>query len=84
MGLTRFEQIHRFFSMNATNTKQQPANAPWFYKIELVADRIRTACRNFYYPSSHIIIDEAMIPFKDRSPDMIKLKNKPIDVSYKL
>jgi Transposase IS4 len=83
MGLTRFEQIHRFFSMNATNA-ERPANTPWFYKIQPIADRIRAACRDSYYPSSHITIDEAMVPFKGRSPDTVKLKNKPIDVGYKL
>jgi Transposase IS4 len=34
MGLKRFQQIHRFFSLNHENTTQpRPLNAPWFYRI---------------------------------------------------
>jgi Transposase IS4 len=32
MGRIRFEQIHRYFSMNAVNT--EPQEKPWFYKIQ--------------------------------------------------
>jgi predicted acylesterase/phospholipase RssA len=82
MGRIRFEQIHRYFSINAVNTESQ--EKPWFCKIQPIADRVRAACRNAYYPSSNIAIDEAMIPFKGRSPNIVKLKHKPIDVSYKV
>jgi Transposase IS4 len=84
IGEVRFEQIHRYFSINAANAESQSTERPWFYKIQPVADRIRAACRNAYYPSSHIAIDEAMVPFEGRSPDTVKLKHKPIDVGYKL
>jgi Transposase IS4 len=71
--------------MNMTDTEsQQPPDTPWFHKIQPIADRIRAACRSSYYPSSHISIDEAMIPFKGRSIHTVKLKAKPIDVSYKV
>jgi hypothetical protein len=32
----------------------------------------------------YIAIDEAMMPFKGRSRDIIKIKGKPIDTGYKL
>ena len=84
MGLKRFQQIHRFFSLNDENTVPQPPSAPWFHRIQRVSDLIRAACRNVYYPSSHIAIDEAMVAFKGRSKDTVKLKNKPIDTGYKI
>jgi len=84
LSLKRFEQIHRFFSLNSKNTIPLPTNTPWFYRIQRISDLIRTACRNAYYPSSHITIDEAMVAFKGRSKDTIKLKNKPINTGYKL
>jgi hypothetical protein len=82
MGLKRFEQIHRFFSLNSSPTT--PSNAPWFYRVQAVAELIRTACQNAYCPSSHLAIDEAMVAFKCRSRDIIKIKGKPIDTGYKL
>lgn len=81
MNRNRFKLIHRYFSIN---NAPPPLNAPWFYQIQRVADLIRTACRNAYYPSSHITIDEAMVAFAGHSKDTIKLKNKPIHTGYKL
>jgi Transposase IS4 len=84
LSLKRFEQIHRFFSLNSKNTIPLPINTPWFYRIQRISDLIRTACQNAYYPFSHIIINEAMVAFKGRLKDIIKLKNKPINTGYKL
>ena len=81
MGQKRYEQIHRFFSLNS---KPRLPNAPWFYRIQRVSELLRTACRQAYSPSSNIAIDEAMVAFKGRSRDTIKIKNKPIDTGYKL
>ena len=81
MGCTRFELIHRFFSPYAAPF---PQNAPWFYRIQRIADLIRNACRNSYTPSSNIAIDEAMVAFEGRSKHTVKLKNKPIDTGYKV
>jgi Transposase IS4 len=84
IGLNRFKQIHRFFSLNDENTVSPPSNAPWYHRIQRVSDLIRAACRNAYIPSSHIAIDEAMVAFAGRSKDIVKLKNKPINIGYKL
>jgi Transposase IS4 len=80
----RFEQIHRFFSLNDENTIPPPPNAPWFHRIQRISELIRQACQDAYTPSSHIAIDEAMVAFKGRSKDTVKLKGKPIDTGYKL
>ncbi|KAF7502237.1 hypothetical protein GJ744_006420 [Endocarpon pusillum] len=58
MSRHRFELVYRFFS---THSAPAPPNAPWFYRIQRLADLIRTACRNSYYPSSYIAIDKAMV-----------------------
>ncbi len=81
MGRNRFEQIHHYFSANSAPAQ---LNAPWFYRIQRIADLIRTACQNAYIPSSHITIDEAMVAFEGRSNHTVKLKNKPITDDYKL
>jgi Transposase IS4 len=85
MSIKRFEQIRRFFSLNNnTAPLTTPYPLPWFYRIQRVSDLIRTACRTAYSPSSHIAIDEAMVPFEGRSRDIIKIKGKPVDTGYKL
>jgi Transposase IS4 len=82
MGIKRSQQIHRFFSLNSNPIT--PSYAPWFYRIQAVAELIRTACQNAYHPSSYVAIDEAVVAFKGRSRDIIKIKGKPIDTGYKL
>ena len=85
MSIVRFEQIRRFFSLdNNTAPSITPYLQPWFYRIQRVSDLIRTACRTAYSPSSHIAIDEAMVPFEGRSRHIIKIKRKPINTGYKL
>jgi hypothetical protein len=44
---------------------------------------ILVASQNFYVPSLNITIDEVMILFTGRSVHIIKMKQKPIDESYK-
>ena len=83
MAFKRYEQIFRYFSLDEKTTPPPP-NAPWFHRIQRVADLIRTACQHSYYPSSHIAIDEAMVAFRGRSKHTVKLKNKPIDTGYKI
>jgi len=85
MSIIRFDQIRRFFSLdNDIAPSTTPSPLPWFYRIQRVSDLIRTAYRTAYSLSSHIAIDEAMVPFEGRSRDIIKIKGKPIDTGYKL
>jgi Transposase IS4 len=82
MGLKRFEQIRRFFSLKATISPF--TNAPWFYRVQRVSELVRNACKKAYKPFSYISIDEAMVAFQGRLKDTIKIKNKPINKGYKL
>jgi hypothetical protein len=38
IGIKRFQQIHRYFSLNSNPIT--PSNAPWFYRIQAVAELI--------------------------------------------
>ena len=67
MTFFRFKQLHRYFTVDDENTNPRPADAPWFNKLQPIADKLRKNCRNSYRPSSHITIDEAMIPFTELS-----------------
>ena len=45
---------------------------------------LRTACKRMWHLGTHIAIDEAMIAYRGRSPDTIKIKNKPISEGFKV
>jgi hypothetical protein len=81
MSRDRWEQIHRFWCIN--NAPRQPED-PWWYKIEPIMTGIRQRCREAFLPSSWISIDESMIAFSGRSPDTVKMPNKPIKQGYKV
>jgi hypothetical protein len=82
MGLKRFQQIHRFFSLNSDLVT--PTNTPWFYHLQPIANLIHTACQNAYKPSFYIAINEAIIAFKGWLKHIIKIKGKPINTGYKI
>ena len=81
MNRVRFVLIHYFFS---TNNVSSSLNVFWFYRIQYITDLIRTVYRNFYYFSFNIVINKVMIVFKSRLKYTIKLKNKSINIDYKL
>jgi Transposase IS4 len=84
MSKYRFEQLHRYFTINDEHTNPRPIDAPWSNKLQPFADVLRANCRNSYCPSFHIAIDEAMIPFTGRSKHTVKIKNELINKGYKL
>jgi Transposase IS4 len=84
MGLKRFEQLHRYFTVNDEDTHSRPPGAPWYNKLQPIADDLRAACKDSYSLFSHISIDEAMVFCEGRIKHTVKLKNKPIDTGYKI
>lgn len=81
MPKTRWEQIHRFFTVNACG--REPGQ-PWFYKLEPLASRMREnwgkACR----PTTWLAVDEMMIAFTGRCAYTTKLLKKPIKEGFKM
>jgi Transposase IS4 len=84
LSLKRFKQIHRYFTLRDRSINPPQENESFVWPVDRVIVIIR---RNFYtnwLPSSYISIDEAMIPFRDRSLHKVKMKNKPISEGYKV
>jgi Transposase IS4 len=57
---------------------------PFWHKLEPFANHIRDTNKRLYTPSTHVIIDEAMLAFRGRTLHITKLKNKLIKEGYKV
>jgi Transposase IS4 len=84
LGLNRFEQIHRYFTLRDRSVQLQQEDESFAWSVEPIASIIRRNYCTNWTPSSHLAIDEAMIPYQGRSIHKVKLKNKPISEGYKV
>ena len=81
MGKNRWDQIHRFLTINADESV--PSDALIWTKLEPVNLIIRKNCQEATQPATWSSIDEGMIAFRGRSVYKVKMKNKPIDEGFK-
>ena len=81
MSRNRWQQIHRFLTINA-GTQQRLD--PWYWKLEPIVSEIRRNCHQNMTPPSWFAVDEIVIPFTGRSVHTIKIKNKPMKEGYKM
>ena len=84
MSLKRFEQIHRYFTLRDRSIHPPQATDSFFWPVEPISSIIRQNCKTNWCPSTHLAIDEAMIPYQGRSLHKVKLKNKPVSEGYKV
>jgi len=80
----RFEQIHRYFTLRDGSIHPLREGESFAWRVEPVATIIRQNCSTNWLPSSHLAIDEAMVPYTGRTLHKVKLKNKPIKEGYKI
>jgi len=80
MGRNRWEQIHRFFTINSQPRKPDD---PWWFKIDPILSNIRSNCQKVVTLGSWVSIDEIMVAFQGRTIHKIKALNKPIKEGYK-
>jgi len=84
LSLKRFQQIHRYLTLRDGSIHPQENGECFAWSVEPIASIIRRNCSANWTPSSHLAIDEAMIPYQGRSKHTVKLKNKPISEGYKV
>jgi Transposase IS4 len=84
LGLKRFDQIHRYFTIRDEVSWPKQINEPFTWRLEPIANLIRQNCRQNWSPSSHLCIDEAMVSFRGRTIYKTKMKNKPISEGFKI
>ena len=83
MGKNRFGQLHRYFTIRDTTISPRRNDEGFWWHLEPVASMIRLACHQSWELSSHLTIDEAIIPFRGNSSHTVKMKNKPIQEGFK-
>ena len=84
LSRTRFEQIHRYFTIRDGSVYPPFPNENFTWHLEPVATKIRLSYQQNWSPGSHLTIDESMIPYRGRSEHTVKMKNKPISEGYKV
>lgn len=84
MSKNRFDQLRRYVHLRDKFTQPKTVVEGFQWKVEPVASTIRTNCMRFWFPATHVVIDESMLPFCGRSEDTIKMKNKPIEEGFKV
>jgi Transposase IS4 len=84
MTLRRYDQIHRYFTLRngAIDAKKKEETFAW--KVEPVATLVKQNCRALWSPSSHLAVNKAMIAYRGRTRDKVKLPNKLIKKEYKV
>jgi hypothetical protein len=84
MGVERFDQIHRYFTIQDASIYPRRADEDFTWKLEPMANMTRLSFQQNWLPGSHLAIDESMIPFRGNSDHTVKMKNKPISEGYKV
>ena len=84
MSKTRFAELHRYLHLRDKYTHSKIEQEDFQWKVEPVATIIHTNCQQNWLPATHVTIDEAMLPFRGRSEDTIKMKNKLIEEGFKV
>jgi Transposase IS4 len=84
MGMSRWEQIHRFLSIRDEVIFPILPGESWYYKLEPVASQIRQNCERTVIPYSWVSVDEGMILFQGRSRHTVKLRDKSIEEGFKV
>jgi len=82
MSLTRFQQIKRYF--HVADPRIELTAKLWYHKLEPLASQLQERFRQFFIPSTKVVIDEMMIRFCGRSAHTVKMKNKLIKQGYKV
>ncbi len=54
------------------------------WKVEHVAAIVKKNCQALWFPSSYLAVDEAMVSYRGRFVDKVKLPNKLIKEGYKV
>jgi Transposase IS4 len=63
LSLERFQQIHRYFTLRDRSVRPQEIGESFAWPVKPVTTLVRQNCSTNWIPSSHLAIDEAIIPF---------------------
>lgn len=83
MGLTRFEQLQRYFHISGPLPNDNSPHS-WHTKVDPLITQVMLASRTLQMISSYASIDEAMIRYTGHSRDTFKMKHKPTQEGFKM
>jgi Transposase IS4 len=84
ISLTRYDQIHRYFTLRNGESNPRKDGETFAWKVEPIGSIIRQNCQKLWNPSSYLAIDESMVAYRGRTHHKVKLPNKPIKEGYKV
>ena len=84
MSLTRFQQIHRYFTLRDKSVHPRQEGETFAWPVEPIASIVKQNCSTLWVSSSYLAIDEVMIHYQGRMHHKVKLPNKPISEGYKV
>ena len=79
MGLTRFEEIKRYFHVTPPDAPQEPAIG----RRLRILEQLRQSSRRYRVPSKYVSLGECMIRAARASKDTYKIPCKPIGQGFK-
>ena len=85
MGLTRFEEIERYFHVTPPDAPQESATGRrlWQNKVEPILEQLRQSSKRYRVPSKYASLGECMIRAAGASKDTYKMPCEPIGQGFK-
>lgn len=84
IGIRRYCEIRRFLHISMPQDTANLSRKDWWKKMEPLSSHLRQRSKDLFQPSTHVSVDEMMIPFTGRSRHTVKIPSKPIPVGYKI
>ena len=82
----RFEQIDRFFHISESQFQAETTQnlQQIFEKLEPLASVLRKRCAKVWKFGTHLIIDEAIARFTDKTKKIVNISKKPTLKDFKI
>jgi Transposase IS4 len=84
MSLIYYDQIYRYFTLRDGAVEPRKEEEIFTWKVESMAIIVKQNCKKLWLPSFYLAVDEAIIAYRGRSVDKVKLPNKSIKKGYKV
>ena len=84
MSRTRFSQISTFLRFDDMNTRNERVVRDKLAPICEIMDLFAAYCQKYYNTSSHVTVDEQLVPFRGHAPFRVYMKSKPAKYGIKI
>lgn len=84
MPRVRFIYLLAFLRFDDYNTRLERRSTDKLAPIRAIVDTFITNCTNSFNPSSHLTVDEQLVPFRGKCPFKVYMKSKPAKYGIKI